>query len=199
MDWKTKTDLECIESALDGQQAGFEELVNRYKNLIYSMIYRMTKDREEANDLAQEVFIKIYRNLGSYSSEYRFSTWVMRITTNLVIDHRRKRKLETVSIEAAGDGSREEAGLGVLDRTADTDESPEDVLLRREEQTRIRRLIDRLPDMYKAPILLYHQKGLSYQEIADAIDEPISKVKNRIFRGRKMLKEYYLELNGGAT
>ena len=176
------TDIQLIEACLNGQQEAFEELINRYKNLVYSIILRKTKDSEEANDLAQEVFIKIYKNLASYSSEYKFSTWVMRITTNHIIDFQRKRKNETVPLEAASHLA-----------ATNPEESPEAALLRREESGRIGKIVDDLPGMYKLPIIMYHQRGMSYQEIADKIGEPLSKVKNRIFRGRKILKARYVE------
>ena len=169
------TDLELIEACIAGKQEAFGELVSRYKNLVYSIILRMTKDSEEANDLAQDVFLKMYKNLASYSPEFKFSTWVMRITTNHIIDHHRRRRPETVPIEAAANA-------------VSSEDSPESALLRKEERERIQGIVDDLPGMYKLPIVMYHQKGMSYQEIADKIGEPLSKVKNRIFRGRKLLK-----------
>lgn len=178
----TRTDLQLIEDCLAGQQEAFAELVARYKNLVYSIILRMTKDKEEANDLAQDVFLKMYKNLASYSSEFKFSTWTMRITSNHVIDFHRKKKQETVPLEDVS---------AVI--AADTEDAPESVVLRREERDRIQRIVDDLPGMYKIPIVLYHQHGMSYQEIADEIGEPLSKVKNRIFRGRKLLRAYYVE------
>jgi len=183
-DLKTMTDVELIEACLSGDQFSFAELVHRYKNLVYSMINRMTKDTEEANDLAQDVFIKIYRNLHTYTSAFKFSTWVMRITTNHVIDQHRKKKLETVSLEAVGDTS------GATDAISQT---PETIYLQKEQTERINKLLADLPEMYRIPVVLYHQEGLSYQEIAERIGEPLSKVKNRIFRGRKMLKATLLK------
>jgi len=177
------TDIEIIEMCKNGNDAAFTELINRYKNLVYSVILRMTNDGEEANDLAQEVFIKVYKNLNSYSAEFKFSTWIMSITSNHIIDFRRKRKLETVSLENMG---HEIANI------ADKD-TPEAILLRKEEAKRIHKIIENLPAIYKVPIVMYHIKDMSYQEIANKIGEPLSKVKNRIFRGRKMLKTMYVD------
>ena len=84
---------------MSGDQNAFAQLVNRYKNLVYSVVLRMVNNTEEANDLAQEIFIKLYKNLDKYQPEYKFSTWLIRISTNHIIDYRRKRKQETVSIE----------------------------------------------------------------------------------------------------
>jgi len=174
-----RTDMELIEACLVGDQECFTELVNRYKNLVYSIVLRMTKDNNEASDLAQDVFLKVYRNLGSYTPQFRFSTWIMRITSNHIIDHHRKKRLDTISLEAHMTDTGFSGG---------TVSSPESIYLKQEQTERINKIISGLPDMYKIPVVLYHQEGLSYQEISDRTGEPLSKVKNRIFRGRKLLK-----------
>jgi len=175
------TDCEIIEACLNGHSDYFSELVSRYKNLVYSIILRMVVDKEEANDLAQEVFIKIYKNLGKYHSDFKFSTWTMRITTNHVIDYRRKKKQQTVPID--------DMEYAVSDVA-----SPEERYIEKESAAALKKVVESLPDMYKVPIVLYHQQGLSYQEIAAVIEVPLSKVKNRIFRGRKMLKDGLLDM-----
>ena len=184
MEKDPRTDMELIESCLSGSQDCFTELVNRYKNLVYSIILRMTKDTDEASDLAQDVFLKVYKNLASYTTAFRFSTWIMRITSNHVIDHHRKKRLETISLEA----HMTDTGFNVA-----SESSPESIYLQREKTDRINKIIAELPDMYKIPVVLYHQEGLSYQEISDRTGEPLSKVKNRIFRGRKLLKTLLTE------
>jgi len=173
-----RTDFELIDACLGGDTECFSELVERYKNLVYSIILRQTKNAEEANDLSQDVFLKVYKNLDKYSAEFKFSTWVMRITGNHIIDMHRKKKFETVSYEEYTNG-------GACVPTAI---SPEDDYIKREQTVRINKVVSGLPEMYKTPVVLYHQQGMSYQEIAEKIGEPLSKIKNRIFRGRKMLK-----------
>lgn len=177
----TLTDYEIIQSVLAGNKDLFSELVNRYKNLVYSVILRMNNNRDEADDMAQEVFLKIYKNLDKYYPEFKFSTWTIRIATNHVIDNHRRKKQETVPIEDV------EFQLSV-------EESPEIEFVHKEQRNDLKRIVGELPDMYKIPIVLYHERGLSYQEISDIINEPLSKVKNRIFRGRRMLKENILNL-----
>jgi RNA polymerase sigma-70 factor (ECF subfamily) len=183
---KTKDDYDLIQCCIKGNQDAFTEIVSRYKNLVYSIILRMVNDHEEANDLAQEVFIKVYKNLDKYSPEFKFSTWIMRITTNLVIDYRRKRKQDTVPIDD-------------MDYEIASADTPEDSYIQKEQENIVNIAIKDLPDMYRIPIILYHQQDLSYQEIGDIIGEPLSKVKNRIFRGRKMLKEKLMEMKGGKV
>lgn len=174
----TRTDMEIITACLAGNKNEFTELVNRYKNLVYSIIRRQVKNTDEANDFAQDVFLKIFRNLKSYTPEYKFSTWVMRITGNHIIDMHRRKKMETVPFEPH-----------MAEDNTPGEPSPEMVYLRAEETARINKLVENLPEMYRVPVVLYHHQDMSYQEIADHINEPLSKVKNRIFRGRKLLKE----------
>jgi len=182
------TDFDLVRGCLHGDNDCFSALVTRYKNLVYSVILRMVTDREEANDLAQDVFVKIYKNLDKYYPDYKFSTWVIRITTNHVIDYRRKKKQDYVPLDEVS-----------YEVAAPSDDSPEEAYLKNERTRQLAKLIRELPDMYRLPIVLYHQQGLSYQEIADAIHEPLSKVKNRIFRGRKMLKDTLIGMKEGES
>lgn len=185
-DLKEKSDYELIQMCLAGDEDCFTEIVTRYKNLVYSIILRMTNNIDEADDLAQEVFVKIYTNLDKYYPEYKLSTWIIRITTNHVIDYRRKQKEATVPIHEV---DYDLASVG----------TPESNYIQREKSDFVNEVLDSLPDMYKVPLILYHQQGLSYQEIADVIEEPLSKVKNRIFRGRRMLKDTIQNTEEGET
>ena len=181
---QTKTDMELVQESCSGNQDAFGELVRRYKNLVYSVVLRMVNQPEDANDLAQEVFIKIYRNLDKYSPAYQFSTWVIRIATNTVIDFRRKKRLDAVSmdemvVEVAGN------------------DNPEEWVAQKEKRAELEEAVASLPEMYRLPIVLYHMEDMSYQEIASALQIPLSKVKNRIFRGRKLLKDRLLQKKEG--
>ena len=179
MDTSARTDYELIRETLGGLDDSFTELVNRYKNLVYSVIFRQIKDKDLANDYAQDVFFKVYKNLNSYSPEFKFSTWIMRITGNHIIDMHRKKKWQEVSFEEHAES---------IERSPNAEISAEGMFMRMEEARRIEKIVAGLPEMYKVPVVLYHGQGLSYQEIAESLGEPLSKVKNRIFRGRKMLK-----------
>jgi len=189
--YKAKTDHELTLAVANGETAAFDVLLERYKNLVYSVVLRMVNCREDANDQAQEVFIKIYKNIEKYSPEFKFSTWVIRIATNHVIDFRRRNKLagQIDELDTAMDS-------GAVTATAP---SPEDAYIAKEQSEMLHTAIENLPDMYKIPIVLYHNQGLSYQEIADIVDEPMSKVKNRIFRARKILKEALLNMKRGES
>ncbi len=182
-DCSSLSDFEVIQLTLKDNKDYFAELVKRYKNLVFSVVLRMVNNREDAADLSQEVFIKLYKSLDKYYPDYKFSTWVIRITTNHVIDYRRKRKQETVPIDEME-----------FELPASDTDSPETATVEKERRTELVDIVNNLPDMYKIPIVLFHSQGLSYQEISDITGEPLSKVKNRIFRGRKMLKDLILAL-----
>ena len=184
MSVKDLTDYELVQKCLNGEKEYFSELITRHKNLVYSVVLRMVNNQDDANDLAQEVFIKVYKNLDKYFPDFKFSTWIVKITTNHVIDYRRKKKYETVPME--------EVEYKLIEEN-----TPEQDCLEKEERQVLNQLLNNLPYIYKVPIILYHQQGLSYQEIAEAINEPLSKVKNRIFRGRKILKEELLKMKEG--
>lgn len=169
------TDYEIVQLCLKGSEDAFAEIVNRYKKLIFTVVYRMMNDREEANDIAQEVFIKIYRSLDRYNPQYKFSTWSVKIATNLCLDILRKKKLNTVSVDE-------------MVQMPAHEETPEVSYLRAERKQQIKDAIDSLPEKYKLPIVLFHERGLSYDEICKALDEPLSIVKNRLHRARHMLR-----------
>jgi len=177
LDDMTRTDSDLVRSCLMGNNDAFAELITRYKRLIYSVAYKFTKENEEADDMAQEAFIKIYRSLSRYDDKYKFSTWCVKVATNVCLDHVRRRKLNYVSLEEIENFS-----------ATDTD-SPEEHYLRKEKYKVLQDAIDSLPEIYKEPIVMYHQKGMSYKEIAEDLGKPMSIIKNRIFRARHTLRE----------
>lgn len=170
------TDYELIQKCLAGQQEYFEELVTRYKRLIFSVVYNMINDKEEVNDISQEVFLRIYKALDRYNPEYKFSTWSVRIATNLCLDIHRKKKVVSLPIEEIEDFS-------------DGIDTPESSYIQKERSERIRRAIQSLPDKYRTPIILFHQNGLSYEEMTKVLGEPMTIIKNRLYRARLLLRE----------
>lgn len=169
------TDYELVTKCLQGEQESFAELVSRYKKLIYSVVYYYIKDREEINDVSQEVFLRIYKSLASYNPQFKFSTWSVRIATNLCLDMIRKRRLNSVPIEEIEAVSKDE-------------DTPEKRYLGKERSAQIRKAIAELPEKYRTPIILYHQKGASYKEMADLLNQPMSIIKNRLYRARLILR-----------
>jgi RNA polymerase sigma factor (sigma-70 family) len=173
------SDIEIINQCIGGDVESFEHLVNRYKKLVFNTAYRMMGNREEAEDVTQEAFIRIYNSLSRYNPEFKFSTWALKITTNLCLDYLRKRKGETLPID-------EQFNI------CDDEPNPEEQYVRKENQRMVLEAINKLPEKYKEFIILFHNRNLSYQEIMDITGESLTIVKNRLYRARQMLKEYLI-------
>jgi RNA polymerase sigma factor (sigma-70 family) len=174
-----------IQQALDGDQRACAEIVERFRAQIYNFIFRMVKNKAEAEDLTQETFIKAFNALPSFNSEYAFSTWLYKIAVNNSIDYFRKKRLKTYSIDTpiqAKDGD-------LVREFEDTNLGPEHGLISREKSSQIQNAIDSLPEKYREAILLRHTMDRSYEEIAEELDVPLGTVKVRIFRAREMLKK----------
>lgn len=184
MDASSLSDEEIVARIKAGKVELFEAIVGRYQRKLINYIYRMINNLEAAMELCQEVFIKVYSSLDKYNPEYKFTTWVHRIASNATIDWMRKKKLETYSIDDGGDKD----GLSLGDQLSTDDLDPLTNLEMRQLQSRIEEAIDELPFIYKQLIILRHINELSYDEIAEAVDLPLGTVKNRIFRGREILK-----------
>lgn len=174
------SDNELINLCLAGQDDAFAELVGRYQNILGRVIYNLTNNREEINDLLQEIFIKIYKSLRQYDPEHKFAAWSMRIATNHCLDQLRKRKPLQVSLEDSPEFQ-------------DTAGSPETEYLKAETRRNLRKALNGLPEQYRIPIVLYHQNGLSYQEMVAVLGLPLTVIKNRLYRARLMLREMLTE------
>ncbi len=173
-----------IERALAGDEKAFAEILELYHRPIYHFIHRMVRDASQAEDLTQLTFIKAFRALATFNSEYAFSTWLYKIAANNCIDYFRKKKLRTLSLDAPIQSKD-----GELQREyPDHEHNPEDELISRERDAQIKAAIEALPEKYRQAILLRHAKEKSYEEIAEELDIPLGTVKVRIFRAREMLK-----------
>lgn len=178
-------DAELIAAVLRGDQESFGELVERYQGRLVNYLYRLLRDTAEAHDLAQDVFLKVYQALDRYDPKYKFSTWLFRVAQNAAIDQIRKRRLQLVSIDRASTD-------GTSDRTWEFpsgDPGPYADLRNRERGDAIQEAIERLPWQYRELIILRHFGELSYEEIATLKEMPLGTVKNKLFRGRQLLKE----------
>lgn len=184
------SDQEVVAWANRGHEAAFRELVRRYERPVFSLLYRMVRNRGLAEDLAQETFIKVLNGLGSYNPQYRFSSWIFKIANNAAIDQLRKRELDTLSL----DGSPHAATPAEMSATAlqlgDHHESPLEELEARELGGAIEHAIAKLRPEYRACVLLRHVEGHSYEEIARILDLPLGTVKTYIHRARNELRGY---------
>ena len=179
------TDAELVAAILKGEQELFSDLVARYQGRLVNYLYRLLRSTQEAEDLAQEVFFKIYKALDRYDPKYKFSTWLFRVAQNAAIDQIRKRRLLLVSMDRQGSSDDD---LGTWE-FASSDPSPYGDLRNRERGEAIQVAIDGLPWDYRELIVLRHFGELSYDEIAKLKEMPLGTVKNKLFRGRQMMKE----------
>ena len=183
------TDQDLIALAQKGSEKAYRELLDRYQRPVFSLVYRMVRDREQAEDLAQETFIKVFNHLDSYNPKYKFSSWIFKIASNLAIDTLRKKELDTVSL----DGSRHASTAEEVDATRITvqsrDENPEELLVARQLGQEIEQAIAGLRPEYRTAILLRHVEGRPYEEIAEIMDIPLGTVKTYIHRARGELRE----------
>ncbi len=176
-------DDKLVAAALRGREDSYKKLVDKYDRPIYFHIRKMIKEVEMVEDLVQEVFIKAFKNLGSYSNEYAFSTWLYRIATNHTIDYLRKKKLQTFSINDPVKTKDGEMEVQLPDTSFATD-AP---IMKSERKAIVQDAIHNLPDKYRKVIQMRHMEELSYDEIATELDLPLGTVKAHIFRARELL------------
>lgn len=176
-------DDQLVSQAMDGDQAAFRQLMEKYQKPLYFHVIKMVKDKEQIEDLIQESFVKAFDNLSSYNTNYAFSTWLYRITTNHTIDYLRKKKLETMSISDPVKTKDGEMSIQLEDEQAETDRR----IIRKQRSKIIHQAIEDLPDKYRVVIKMRHLEELSYDEIATELDLPLGTVKAHIFRAREML------------
>jgi len=181
----TPDDPELVRRCLAGDEGAYRELVGRYERQVYSLAFRMVRVREDAEDLTQETFVRMFRALDRYDPTRAFPAWIFTIAARLSIDHVRRRRLKTVSLTRVEPGSEEERTIEV----EDTSLGPEELAVRSEEERAAGDLIGSLPEHYRVVVMLRHQQGLSYEEIAEALRLPLGTVKARIHRARALLKQ----------
>ncbi|MCC3359363.1 RNA polymerase sigma factor SigW [Bacillus sp. REN16] len=173
-----------IRQTKNGDQSAYGEIVEFYKDKVFQICYRMLGNRHEAEDIAQEAFIRAYVNIHSYDLNKKFSTWLYRIATNLSIDRIRKKKPDYyLDAELAGSD-----GLTMYSQVAADTALPEDELETMELQELIQAEILKLPDKYRSVIVLKYIEEFSLKEIGEILDLPVGTVKTRIHRGREALR-----------
>ncbi len=178
-------DQRTIRRCKRGEEAAFQEILERYRGPIYNLCYRMSRNSEDARDLAQEVFIKVFSLLDRFDEEYAFSSWLFRIATNHCIDHLRRNRLRFLSLDGMSGPDGEEYEVQI---PAETPE-PDIVLQRKQALERLTEVIADLPPHYRAITLLRHDQQLSYEEIAEVLQLPLGTVKARIHRARNLVQQ----------
>ncbi len=173
-----------IKKAQRGDSGAFEVLVRAHEGFVYNLALRSLNSEQDAQDAAQEVFIKAWTSLGSFRGDSKFSVWLYRITGNVCTDMLRRRNLNTVSL-TMDDSDGENVELEI----ADSAPTPHEALEKKERSKALQKALDSLPEDYRRAILLREGGGMSYDEIASATGVDIGTVKSRIFRARKKLCE----------
>lgn len=194
-------DSKLLERVRSGDRDAFRSLVERHQKRVYNLAYSLLKNREDAADVAQEAFVKAYRSLDGFKGDASFYTWIYRITNNLCIDFLRKAgptaKIE-YSEELSDDSSAEaQAGVGVLSSRLGT--NPQRSALRHELAEKMEEALAQLPEKHRAILVLREVDGLSYEELAQALEIPKGTVMSRLFHARTKMQEIlavYLEGDG---
>jgi RNA polymerase sigma-70 factor (ECF subfamily) len=179
------TDLSLVERCRVNDEAAFSEVVGRYKSKIYNYVYRMTGSSEDAEDLTQEVFIRMYTSIDSFRGQSSLNTWLFRIAGNLCIDRFRRAKNRTPAYsldEPVGDGAQ-------AHEVADSTYEPHRLLENVEMAEQIQKALTRLPEKLRATLLLHDIEGLPYEEIAQIVGCPLGTVKSRLFNARMQLRQ----------
>ena len=181
------SDHELIEATKSGDEAAFGEIMSRYRNPITNYLYRFLNDYEEAVDLAQETFVRVYFAIDRYHTQFAFSTYIYRIATNLAISEIRKRKRRRL-LSLTGLFQAEE-DQQVEFQPPDTRPLPDAELVDDERSQIIAKAIAALPEKYRVPVILRDVEGKTYEEIAEIMELGLGTTKSRISRGRGLLKE----------
>jgi RNA polymerase sigma-70 factor (ECF subfamily) len=170
-------DAAIVGEALAGSQAAYRELVRRYQGPVLNLVAHMVRDRSEAEDLTQEVFVKAFARLGTYDTTRRFASWVFKIAHNHTIDHLRRVRPDTLSLDAGEHAELPAAAIA----------SPQELVERAEMADDLDRAVQRLRVEYREVILLRYQEDLPQDEIADVLGVPEGTVKTYLHRARKEL------------
>jgi len=185
-------DEDIIRLILKGDCELYSELIDRYSSKVYSTAYSYTHNHEEARDLVQEIFIKVYGSLRNFKFEAKFSTWLYRIAVNSCIDWSRKSKSKTIMAAwSVEDGN-------ILDSLISDADDPEEKVLRQEHKEAVINTVACLPEIYKTVLILYYFEELQIQEISNILDCPKKTIETRLYRAKGILKSMLKqELSGG--
>lgn len=191
-----ETDLNLVKRARNGDRDAFGILVERYQRRIFGLCYGMVRNRDDAMDLVQETFVKVFRNLKSFEGQSSFYTWTYRIATNVCIDFLRKAsRNRTVDYDDAigRDENADDGGMLLPSRLG---VNPSKVYGRRELLDKINEALGMLSDNHRQAILLREVEGLSYQEMADVMEVSIGTVMSRLHHARKNMQKHLAEYVG---
>ena len=183
---RAKEDFELVQRALGNDQLAFGLLMERYRDSIYFLIYKMIRNQDDSDDLTIEAFGKAFNNLEKYSPEFAFSTWLYKIALNNTIDFMRKKRIATLSLDKTTETEKgERSGIDVKSPVLD----PEEVYIKEQRARIMREVIEKLNPKYRQLIELRYFDELSYEEIAEQTKLPLGTVKAQLFRAKDLLFE----------
>ena len=185
------TDAEVMLRVKAGDESAFDYLVQKYRRPLVSFMYRMARNTAAAEDLAQEVFLRVYRSRQTYEASAKFTTWLYRIATNLAVNHARDTRHERPEVTVSLDEPDEETGttLDVADGTV----TAEEALVRRERMRAIRSKVEALPERQKLAVIMHKYQQMDYKQIADVLKLSESATKSLLFRAYETLREQLKE------
>ena len=181
------TDADVMLKVKADDTAAFEYLVRKYRRAMLSFMYRMVHNTAVAEELAQEVFLRVYRSRQTYNAEAKFSTWLYRIATNLAVNHARDTKYERPENSVSIDETDEETGLSI--DIADSSLTAEQAMLRRERLAAIRKHVQSLPERQRLAVIMHKYQGADYRQIAEVLKLSESATKSLLFRAYETLRE----------
>lgn len=179
-------DIDLIKQTLSGNHLAFEKIVDKYKGYVFAIILNFTKDQGETENIAQEVFLKIYTSLPEYKFD-NFKGWIGRIAVNKSIDWKRKMKAKFSELIVE---NTEEV---VYKQEENQIKTPEDILIEKERLEKVHRLCKSIPPIYEDVIIKFYFEGKSYEEIAEEENTSVKTIASRLYRGRNLLKEKWRE------
>jgi len=180
---KANTDFYLVQSAIEGNEQAYSELLGRYKDSIYFMLLKMVNNSIDAEDLTIEAFSKAFKNIDQYSPNFAFSTWLYKIATNNCIDHLRKKRCNTISIDNERANINIDTNIFFKTNTL----NPEEKIIQEQREKIVREIVNKLKPRYKKLIELRYFEELSYEEIATELEIPIGTVKAQLFRSKELL------------
>ncbi len=175
------TDDELIDQVRAGDLRSFEELIDRYRNQVFNFVYRILGSRDEAEDILQDAFMKVYQHLPRYKKQSKFSSYLFTIAHNLSMNRVNYRKRSQMKLDTLAQSDRE---MSVTDRTPDAQLRENEIAIV------VHRAIEKLPPKYRAALVLSEFEGFSYKQISDVLNCSVGTVKSRIFRARDLLRGY---------
>jgi RNA polymerase sigma-70 factor (ECF subfamily) len=179
---KAQHDFMLVQKARSGDQKAYAELLGRYRDAIYFMLLKMVNNPSDAEDLTIEAFGKAFKNIGQYTPNFAFSTWLFKIATNNCIDFIRKKRAATISLDQSNDDP-ETTTVTIQSDTMD----PEAHMINSQKVKLLREVVNKLKPRYRTLVELRYFKEYSYEEIAQELDLPIGTVKAQLFRARELL------------